>query len=86
LYAAGGERSSNSSVYRYDAVTNTWTAAADMLEGRRGLGAVTIGSAGPADEQDLFDALIVKASSPIYAPTPAVRDSEFIMSPEISYN
>jgi hypothetical protein len=51
-----------SSVERYDTASNTWTAMADMLEGRRFLKAVTIGSAGPAEEQGLFDALIAKAS------------------------
>ena len=33
-----------------------------MLEGRRVFGAVTIESAGPAEEQDLFDSLIAQAS------------------------
>jgi hypothetical protein len=32
-----------------------------MLEGRMMFGAVTIGSADPAEEQDLFDSLIAKA-------------------------
>jgi hypothetical protein len=41
--------------------SNTWTFVADLLEGRRHFCAVTTGSAGPAEEQDLFDALIVKA-------------------------
>jgi hypothetical protein len=52
-------------VERYDAVTDTWAEVADMLERRRecsGCGAVTTGSAGPAEEQDLFDLLIVKAA------------------------
>jgi hypothetical protein len=48
-------------VERYDVTSNTWTFMADLLEGRRFLGAVTIGSAGPAEEQDLFDSLIAKA-------------------------
>jgi hypothetical protein len=59
LYAAAGSQS----VERYDTASNTWTAVADMLEGRRLFGAVTTGSAGPAEEQDLFDSLIAKASS-----------------------
>jgi hypothetical protein len=48
-------------VERYDAGTNTWTAVADMLESRHTFCAVTIGVAGPAEEQNLFDALIAKA-------------------------
>jgi N-acetylneuraminic acid mutarotase len=61
LYVAGG-MGSFSSVERYDAVSNTWTAMADMLEGHRNCCAVTIGSAGPAEEVDLFDSLIAKAA------------------------
>jgi hypothetical protein len=34
-----------------------------MLEARSYFGAVTIGSAGPGEMQDLFDLLIIKASS-----------------------
>jgi hypothetical protein len=41
----------------------TREAVANMLEGRFWCSAVTIGSAGPAEEQDLFDSLITKASS-----------------------
>jgi N-acetylneuraminic acid mutarotase len=63
LYAAGGNDISASSVERYDTTTNTWTEVTDMLEARTRFSAVTIGSAGPAEEQDLFDLLIVKASS-----------------------
>jgi hypothetical protein len=59
LYAAGGSQS----VERYDTASNTWTAVANMLDGRLLFGAVTIGSSGPAEEQDLFDSLIAKASS-----------------------
>jgi hypothetical protein len=33
-----------------------------MLEGRRLFDAVTIGFSGPAEEKDLFDSLIAKAS------------------------
>jgi hypothetical protein len=51
----------DSNVERYDVITDTWTAVADMLEGRNGFGAVTIGSAGPAEAQDLFDSLIDQA-------------------------
>jgi hypothetical protein len=49
-------------VERYDAGTDTWTAVADMLEGRRHCGAVTIPAARHAEEQNLFDALIAKAT------------------------
>jgi hypothetical protein len=61
LYAAGGTRSP-SSVERYDVTSNTWTAVADMLQGRSFFRAVTIGSTGPTEEQNLFDSLITKAS------------------------
>jgi hypothetical protein len=61
LYAAGGYRD-ESSVERYDVASNTWEAVVDMLEGRVLCSAVTIGSAGPAEERDLFDSLIAKAS------------------------
>jgi hypothetical protein len=59
LYAASG----GASVQRYDPASNTWAAVADMLEGHSCYSAVTIGSAGPTEEQDLFDTLIVKAIS-----------------------
>jgi hypothetical protein len=62
LYAAGGDVD-GSNVERYDVVSDTWTKVADMLEGRDHFCAVTIGSAGPAVEQDLFDSLIAKASN-----------------------
>jgi hypothetical protein len=62
VYAAGGVGLNGFSVERYDAATNSWTAAESMLEGRESFRAVTIGSAGPAKEQDLFDSLINKAS------------------------
>jgi hypothetical protein len=64
LYVAGGNiTSSFKSVERYDVAANTWTAdVADTLEGRFHFGAVTIGSVGSAEEQDLFDSLIAKAS------------------------
>jgi hypothetical protein len=61
LHAAGGQPGM-SSVERYDASTDTWTAVADMLEGRKLFAAVTIPAAGPAEEQNLFDALIAKAT------------------------
>jgi hypothetical protein len=61
LYAAGGCGGAGS-VERYDVTTDTWTHVADMLEKRQSFGAVTIGSAGSAEEQDLFDVLIAKAS------------------------
>jgi hypothetical protein len=64
LYTSGGglPRESYSSVERHDAASNTWAIVGNMLEGRRYFNAVTIGSAGPTEEQDLFDALIAKAS------------------------
>jgi N-acetylneuraminic acid mutarotase len=64
LCVAGGFGEGNtSSVERYDVNTNAWTAVAGMLDGRCDFGAVTIlRSAGPAEEQDLFDSLIAKAS------------------------
>jgi N-acetylneuraminic acid mutarotase len=61
LYSAGGYYIENgftistSSVERYDVASNTWVVMPRVLEGRRHFGAVTIGSAGPAEEQDLFD-------------------------------
>jgi hypothetical protein len=58
LYVAGGGDYVNASVERYDVVTTTWTAVAHMLEGRLSFGAVCIKSEDPAEEQDLFDALI----------------------------
>jgi hypothetical protein len=51
-----------SGVERYDVAADTWTTAAVMLEGRSCCEAVTIGFAGPAEEQGLFDSLIDKAS------------------------
>jgi hypothetical protein len=59
---AGGDGSSSSSVKRYDVATDTWTAVANVLEGRLYSCAVTIGSADPAEEQDLFNSLIAKAA------------------------
>jgi hypothetical protein len=49
-------------VERYDAADDTWTAVADMIEMRDSSGVVTIGSAGPVEQQDLFDSLIENAS------------------------
>jgi hypothetical protein len=46
LYMAGGQgRPSGAS--RFDTASNTWVEGARMLEGRRGLSAVTIKAAGP---------------------------------------
>jgi hypothetical protein len=59
LYVAGGGRD-RSSVERHDAVTDTWTAVPDMLAKKIHCGVVTIGSADPAEDQDLFDSLIAK--------------------------
>jgi hypothetical protein len=63
LHAAGGYLDA-STVERYDPGTNTWTAVADMLEGRRLFCAVTIPATGlaMAEEHNLFDALIAKAT------------------------
>jgi N-acetylneuraminic acid mutarotase len=62
LYAAGGfQPSSVSSVERYDVHSDTWTAVADFSDGRSNFCAVTIGSSGLSEEQDLFDSLIAKA-------------------------
>jgi hypothetical protein len=61
LYTAGGIGRSGSTVERYDTTASTWTAVADMLERQHGFDAVTIGSTGPAEEQNLFDSLIAKA-------------------------
>jgi kelch-like protein 8 len=62
LYVAGGLRL-DSRVECYDIASNTWTAVADMLGGRTQLGAAPIASAGPAEEQNLFDSLIAKSFS-----------------------
>jgi hypothetical protein len=62
LYMAGGGDDSSSSVERYDVVADTWTAVANMLEGRLNSCAVTIGSADSAEDQDLFDSLIAKVA------------------------
>jgi hypothetical protein len=60
LYVAGGG-DHFSGVERYDVATDTWMGMAYMLESRRNFGAVTIGSADPVLEQDIFDSIIVKA-------------------------
>jgi hypothetical protein len=65
LYAAGGPRNS-ASMERYDVDTDTWTVVANMLEGRSAFCSVTIGSAGPVEEEDLFDRLIATAMSRIH--------------------
>jgi hypothetical protein len=62
LFVAGGDGASSTVVERYDVVTGTWTAVADMLEGRTSFCAVAIGSGDTAEDQDLFDSLIAKAS------------------------
>jgi hypothetical protein len=51
LYFAGG-KDAMSSVERYDVASDTWTAVADMLEGRSRSRAVTIGSAVTVEEQN----------------------------------
>jgi hypothetical protein len=62
LYSAGGTMNSAIEVERYDVDSDTWTAVADMLGGRCAFCSVTIGSAGPAEEKDLFDKLIETAN------------------------
>jgi hypothetical protein len=62
LYVVGGLLYT-SIVERYDVASNIWREAANLLEARRGPCAVTIVSAGPAEEHNLFDSLIVKAAS-----------------------
>jgi hypothetical protein len=62
LHVAGGDGASSTLVERYVVATDTWTAVADMLEGRATFCAVTIRSAEPAEDQDLFDSLIDKAA------------------------
>jgi N-acetylneuraminic acid mutarotase len=66
LYVAGGKGSvggqlDTSRVERYDAASNTWTELAPMVERRTEFCAVTVGSAGPAGDEDLFDSLIATA-------------------------
>jgi N-acetylneuraminic acid mutarotase len=60
LYVMGGSIHATS-VERYDVASNTWTIMANTLSGRRYFCAVTM-SAGPVEEQDLFDSLIAKSS------------------------
>jgi hypothetical protein len=68
LYVAGGgSGDAQKSVVRYEVATDTWTAVADMLEGRYTCSAVTIGSSGPAMEQDLFDSIIAKLPSTLHS-------------------
>jgi hypothetical protein len=62
LYAGGGI-SGGSSMERYDVAANKWTLVASMRAGRHSCFAVTIGSVGTPEEEDLFDSLIAKASS-----------------------
>jgi hypothetical protein len=63
LYAAGGISGGGSSMERYDVAANEWTLVASMREGRHSCCAVTIGSVGTPEEEDLFGSLIAKASS-----------------------
>jgi N-acetylneuraminic acid mutarotase len=62
LFAVGGQ-GCESSVDLYDVNNDTWTPMADLPLGRLGLCAISIGSGGPADEQDLFDSLITQTSA-----------------------
>jgi hypothetical protein len=57
------DQPATSSVERYDPATDTWAYVADMLDNRYALCAITICTARPAEEQDLFDSLIAKASN-----------------------
>jgi hypothetical protein len=61
LYATGGLNNS-ASVERYDVAMGTWMSTGNLLEGRVGFCAVTIGSVGPAEEEDIFDKLITTAT------------------------
>jgi hypothetical protein len=68
LYVCGGG-DDDASAERYDVATNMWSnVVAEMLEGRSHFCAVTIGSTGPAEEQNLFDSLIAKASKIVLSP------------------
>jgi hypothetical protein len=57
LYVAGILLESQ--VERYDIPSNTWMPMADLIEGRRFFGAVTIGHVVPTEELNLFDSFIV---------------------------
>jgi hypothetical protein len=63
LYARSGQ-----GIERYDTATYTWTAVAKMLEEYSKFCAVVIGSAGWAEEDDLFDSLIAKAAGSAIGP------------------
>jgi N-acetylneuraminic acid mutarotase len=65
LYVVGGLAfgAEEKIVECYDVASNTWTDVSSMLEGRRVFEAVVVRSSGPPEAQDLFDALIAKASS-----------------------
>jgi N-acetylneuraminic acid mutarotase len=62
IYVIGGMDNPSSSMERYDVATDTRTAMADMLEGRKYFKVVTIGSPDTAEDEDLFDSLIAKAA------------------------
>jgi hypothetical protein len=69
LYAAGGIMHWDR-MERYDVARNEWTEVepiegteVEPIEARHSCCAVTIGSMGPPEEEDLFDSLIAKASS-----------------------
>jgi N-acetylneuraminic acid mutarotase len=62
LYVAGGSGRFNLSVERYHMASNTWTIMSNMHELRGFFGAVTIGSVGSVEQEDIFDSLIAKAS------------------------
>jgi hypothetical protein len=58
---AAGASFKGASVERYDVASNTRTAVADMIAGRRYFGAVIIGSEGK--EQNRFDELLAKSAA-----------------------
>jgi N-acetylneuraminic acid mutarotase len=68
MYAVGGTGrifpfAELCSVDRYDVDNDSWTRVANIAWNRSHFAVATIVSAGPAEEQDLFDSLIAKASN-----------------------
>jgi hypothetical protein len=60
LHSAAGD---DSGVERYDAAGSTWAVVECLLEARHSFCAVTIGFTGLAEDQDLFDMLILEAEA-----------------------
>jgi N-acetylneuraminic acid mutarotase len=60
LYAIKGLGSASRTEI-YDVTTDTWAMVAGMLESRSAFCAVAVGHVDPAEEQDLFDSLMIKA-------------------------